>query len=66
MHPLLDLYGEQSPEFIQGFRTALEYYATNARMQLTLYGRPINREELQLEKQQVVNDLTANEEEIEL
>ena len=66
MHPLVKLYGNRSTDFIEGFIAAMEYCATMARMQLTLYGRPITREELQLEKQKILDAFTENEEKIEL
>lgn len=67
MSTLLDLYGEQSPDFIQGFIAAMEYYATEAgRFSLRLYGRPVTREELELEKKSILNAFTENEEEIEI
>ena len=66
MHPLVKLYGKPSTDFIEGFVAAMEYCATMARMQLTLYGRPITREELQLEKKSILEAFTEHEEEIEL
>ena len=67
MHPLFDLYGEPSADFIEGFTAAMEYFHNEtSRLSLTLYGRPITREELELEKKDVLEAFTNHEEEIEL
>ena len=66
MHPLVKLYGKQSPEFIRGFIAAIEWYATQGRIELRLYGRPVTREVVQLEKQSILDGFTGHEEEIEL
>ena len=67
MHPLFELYGKQSPDFINGIIAALEYYAgESSRISLYLYGRPITREVLELEKKGVLNAFTDSEEEVPL
>ena len=67
MHPLFDLYGERSPDFINGIIATMEYYASGtSRMSLCLYGRPITREELELEKKSILMAFTNHEKEIKL
>jgi hypothetical protein len=64
---LYELYGPQSEEFIQGVLAALEYFASDtSRLQLRLYGKPLTREVVQLEKQAILDDFTQKEEEIKL
>lgn len=64
---LYERYGPRTEEFIEGVLAALEYYASDeGRIQLKLYGKPLTREVLQLEKQAILNDFTQDEEEIEL
>ncbi len=67
MHPLFVLYGKRSPDFIQGIIAALEFYSREtSRISLTLYGRPITREVLELEKKSILEAFTGEDEEIEL
>ena len=67
MHPLFILYGKRSPDFIQGIIAALEFYSREtSRISLTLYGRPITREVLELEKKSILEDFTEDEEEVKL
>ena len=53
MNTLHKLYGVQTPDFIEGFIAALEFYATTGRMQMTLYGQPILRAALEEEKKAI-------------
>ena len=53
MRNLRELYGVQPSDFIHGFIAALEWYGTNGRLQLTLYGKPVERPALEEEKKAV-------------
>ena len=67
LNHLYELYGQPSEEFVNGFIAAMEYFAGDlSRISLTLYGRPVTREVLELEKKQVVAVFTQEEEEIKL
>ncbi len=64
---LFELYGLRSEDFIQGIQAALEYYGTGqGRLELMLYGKPVSRRVLQLEKQTILDDFTQDEKEIDI